>query len=200
LDATRYQSPILRSLDPDPQRGQIDTGMVGERFPELKTAHCVLRPITVSEAEPLHDVWSSPGVRRFLWDDEIIPIERTRTAIEKSQRMFEEYAFGLWGVWPTCSRNLIGFCGLWPFREPPELELLYGIAEPFWGQGYATEVAQAVMTYCFESLDMPVVRASTDTTNAASMRVLDKLGFACVRRATVSGLDTAFYELWRKAV
>jgi ribosomal-protein-alanine N-acetyltransferase len=45
------------------------------------------------------------------------------------------------------SVNLIGFCGLWPFREPPNLELLYGIAESLWGQGYATEVAHAVMTY-----------------------------------------------------
>jgi hypothetical protein len=62
--------------------------MVGERFPKLTTARCVLRPLTVGEAESLHDVWSSPGVRRFLWDDEIIPIERTRAAIEKSQRTF----------------------------------------------------------------------------------------------------------------
>ena len=42
--------------------------------------------------------------------------------------------------------------------------------------------------------NMPVVRASTDEANAASMRVLEKLGFACMRRITVGGLDTAFYE------
>jgi ribosomal-protein-alanine N-acetyltransferase len=83
---------------------------------------------------------------------------------------------------------------LWPFREPPNLELLYGIAESLWGQGYATEVAQAVMTYCFDSLHMPAVRASTDEANAASRRVLEKLGFACVRRVTLGGLSTAFYE------
>jgi ribosomal-protein-alanine N-acetyltransferase len=116
----------------------------------------VLRPITGEHAQQLHAVWSSPGVRRFLWDDEIITIERTRAAIEKSQRMFGEHAFGLWGVWPTASPNLIGFCGLWPFREPPNLELLYGIAESLWGQGYATEVAQAVMTYCKTSNLQPL--------------------------------------------
>jgi ribosomal-protein-alanine N-acetyltransferase len=166
---------------------------------ELTTARCVLRPITADHAEQLHALWTSPGVRRFLWDDEVIAIERTRAAIDTSQRMCGEQAFGLWGVWPTASRNLIGFSGLWPFREPPELELLYGIAESLWGQGYATEVAQAVMTYCFESLDMPVVRASTDWANTGSMRVLEKLGFARVRRVTVGGLDTAFYERPRSA-
>jgi ribosomal-protein-alanine N-acetyltransferase len=172
----------------------IETPMVGARLTELTTARCVLRPIAAGDAEQLHAVWTSPGVRRFLWDGEIIAIEQTRAAIEKSQRMFDGRASGLWGARPAASPDLIGFCGLWPFREPPDLELLYGIAEPFWGQGYATEVAQAMMTYCFESLDMPVIRASTDVANTASIRVLEKLGFAFVRRLTVGGLDTAFYE------
>jgi ribosomal-protein-alanine N-acetyltransferase len=169
--------------------------MVGERSTELTTQRCVLRPITADDAEQLHELWSSPGVRRFLWDDEIIPIARTRAAIEQSQRMFEEQAFGLWGAWSSASRNLIAFGGLWPFRDPPELELLYGVTDGHWGQGYAAETAQAVMTYCFDSLNMPVVRASTDVANTASVRVLEKLGFRCVRRSTVGCLPTVFYEM-----
>jgi RimJ/RimL family protein N-acetyltransferase len=98
------------------------------------------------------------------------------------------------GVWPSDTRILSGFCGLWPFRDPPELELVYGIAEDLWGKGYAIEVAQAVIDYCFDSLDMSVVRASTAVPNAASIRVLEKLGFEFVRRATSGGRDTVFYH------
>ncbi len=169
--------------------------MVGERLPKLTTPRCVLHPITLDDAEQLHELWSSPGVRRFLWDDEIIPLARTRAAIEQSQRMFEEQAFGLWGAWSSASPSLIGFGGLWPFRDPPDLELLYGVTERLWRQGYAAEVAQAVMMYCFDSLHMPVVRASTDAANTASVRVLEKLGFRSVRRSTIGGLRTVFYEL-----
>ena len=169
--------------------------MVGERSTELTTQRCVLRPITTDDAEPLHELWSSPGVRRFLWDDEVIPIARTRAAIEQSQRMFAAQAFGLWGAWSSASPGLIGFGGVWPFRDPPELELLYGVTERLWGRGYAAEVAQAVVTYCFDSLHMPVVRASTDVANTASVRVLEKLGFRFVRRSTVGGLPTVFYEM-----
>jgi ribosomal-protein-alanine N-acetyltransferase len=161
----------------------------------LTTTRCVLRPITPGDTARLHGLWSSPGVRRFLWDDEIIPIARTRAAIEQSQAMFTEQACGLWGVRPSASPNLIGFAGLWPFRDPPDLELLYGVTEQRWGQGYAAETAHAVMTHCFETLDMPVIRASTDVANTASVRVLEKLGFRCVRRSTVNGLDTVFYEI-----
>src|SRR5687767_15878208 len=100
----------------------IETRMAGAPSTELTTRRCVLRPITANDAEPLHELWSSPGVRRFLWDDEIIPIARTRAAVEHSQRMFEEHAYGLWGAWAPSSRDLIGFGGLWPFRDPPDLE------------------------------------------------------------------------------
>jgi ribosomal-protein-alanine N-acetyltransferase len=165
----------------------------------LVTKRCVLRPITAADAHQLHDLWSSAGVRRYLWDDEIIPIVRTRAAIAQSERMFREQGFGLWGVWPTHSPDLGGFGGLWPFRDPPELELLYGFAEHLWGRGYAMEVAQAVIAHGFESLDMASVQASTDAANAASIRVLEKLGFCQTKRDTVGGLDTLFYELRRRA-
>ena len=51
--------------------------------------------------------------------------------------------------------------------------------------------------HCFDTLGMPSVRASTDAANAASVRVLEKLGFSLPRRQTVAGLDTVFYELRR---
>lgn len=49
-----------------------------------------------------------------------------------------------------------GFAGIWPFRDPPEFELLYGVAEPLWGQGDAVEVSRAVLAYCYDTLDMSV--------------------------------------------
>jgi [ribosomal protein S5]-alanine N-acetyltransferase len=63
-----------------------------------------------------------------------------------------------------------------------------------WGRGYAVEGAQAVIQYCFHALELPVIAASTDVENAASVRVLEKLGFAQTRRETIDGLDTVFFE------
>jgi RimJ/RimL family protein N-acetyltransferase len=165
---------------------------------ELTTPRGVLRPIGADDEAELHALWSSPGIRRFLWDGEVIPVERTRAAIEQSQQMFRDQGVGLWGVRPTALPGLGGFAGLWFFRHPPELELLYGVAEPLWGNGYATEAARAVITYCFDVLDFPLVRASTDAANTPSIRVLEKLGFDFVRFRVVAGLDTKFYVLARR--
>jgi ribosomal-protein-alanine N-acetyltransferase len=136
-------------------------------------------------------------VRRFLWDDEVIPPARTAAIIDQSQQMFGERRCGLWGVWTHDSPDLVGFCGLWPFRNPPEIELLFGVAEQHWGRGHAVEIADAIVRYAFESLEMPVVHASTDAANVQSVRVLEKLGFAFGGRETIAGLDTVFYERQR---
>jgi [ribosomal protein S5]-alanine N-acetyltransferase len=171
-----------------------------EHRAELTTTRFVLRPVTEDDERLLHELWSSAGVRRFLWDGQIIPIARTRATLVQSQRLFGERHFGLWGAWSIeGSPTLAGFGGLWPFREPPELKLLYGVAEPLWGRGYATEIAKAIVEYCFDSLGMSVLRASTDVGNVASIRVLEKLGFSFVRRGAVGGLDTVFYELSRRS-
>jgi ribosomal-protein-alanine N-acetyltransferase len=162
----------------------------------LTTDRLSMRPLAREDAEALHDLWITPGVRRFLWDDEIIPFERTCSVIETSSRLFAEHGFGLWGA-RTADARLRGFAGFWHFRDPPERELLYGVAQEDWGRGYATELARAAIAYGFGRLQMPTIRASTDTGNVSSIRLLEKLGFHLVRRTTTDGLDTVFFELVR---
>lgn len=161
---------------------------------DLSTARCDLHPVTEADSAALHALWTSAGVRRYLWDDEIISRERTDDAIATSERLFETNDFGLWVVRERFDRTLAGFVGIWPFREAQEFELLFGIDERLWSHGYASEVGQAVLDYCFTTLKMPVVRASTDAENGASVRVLEKLGFTQTRRATINRLDTIFFE------
>jgi ribosomal-protein-alanine N-acetyltransferase len=53
----------------------------------------------------------------------------------------------------------------------------YCLDNAAWGHGYATEAAGALLRWAFDVLDLNRVQAETDTRNAASARVLGKLGF-----------------------
>ena len=166
----------------------------------LLTPRLALSPLRPNDAAELHELWTTPGVRRFLWDDEVIPAGQTEAVLERSCALFAERGLGLWGAWlcDASSRpSLAGFCGYWFFRDPPELELLYGVAEPFWGRGLATELANAMVRYAWDTLGFPIIHASTDVANVASTRVLEKAGFTLSRRTVVGGLDTVFYQLAR---
>lgn len=67
------------------------------------------------------------------------------------------------------------------------MEIGYGLNPGAWGRGYATEAVGALVTALLARPDVRRVTAQTATTNPASARVLEKLGFARVGTAWDEG-------------
>jgi len=70
---------------------------------------------------------------------------------------------------------LVGMCGLDPRQDG--VELGYWLGVPFWGRGYATEAARALIDYAFAELGHEVLQSGARVSNPASRRVLEKCGF-----------------------
>jgi RimJ/RimL family protein N-acetyltransferase len=71
---------------------------------------------------------------------------------------------------------IIGACGFGHVEnENPEIG--YWIGVRYWGKGYATEAARAVIDYAFGRSDCDALHSSARVTNPASRRVLEKCGF-----------------------
>ena len=78
----------------------------------------------------------------------------------------------------------IGWCSLTRWNPGyRSASLGYCFDDAAWGHGYASEAARALLQWAFDTLEMNRVQAETDTRNAASARVLEKLGF--VREGTL---------------
>jgi RimJ/RimL family protein N-acetyltransferase len=75
--------------------------------------------------------------------------------------------------------------------------LIYGIHPNLWGNGYATEAANAVLHYVLEELALPKIRADVDEPNISSVQVLEKLGMKRTGRAVVKGHPLLYFELYR---
>jgi RimJ/RimL family protein N-acetyltransferase len=71
---------------------------------------------------------------------------------------------------------LLGAIGLRIERDHERAELGYWIGVPYWGQGYATEAARAVMDFGFDELGLNRVYARHMGSNPASGRVMEKIG------------------------
>jgi [ribosomal protein S5]-alanine N-acetyltransferase len=164
---------------------------------ELTTERLVLRPLAAGDVDGLHALWTAAPVRRFLWDDRVVGLEETRAIADENDRLFRERRFGLWGVRERDGEDLVGVTGYWHFRTPPSLELLFAVAAPHWGRGIATEASRGALGYGFRALGFRAVVASTDVANAASIRVLEKLGMSLRGRETVDGRDIVLYEVTR---
>ena len=158
---------------------------------ELVTSRLRLRPCGIRDLESLHDLWTNDRVRHFLFDDRMITLDEARSFVEASEANFEERNFGLWLVFADAQPRLVGFAGFLLSDETPSL--IYGIHPDFWGQGYATEAARAVLHNALQ-LGLRKVRADVDEPNVLSIRVLEKLGMEHTGRAIVAGRTLLYFE------
>ena len=163
---------------------------------ELLTARLRLRPLQAEDADELHALWTAPALRHFLWDDHVLSLEQTRDQVMQSQYLFEQRGFGFWAAFDA-EQVLVGFCGYGFFRNDHELELLYGVHAAHWLRGYGREIAEAMVGYGFDLLHLSEIRASVDTPNRASQRVLERLGFL-LDAARSAGADKRHYRLPRE--
>jgi [ribosomal protein S5]-alanine N-acetyltransferase len=161
----------------------------------IVTARLTLRPLSTNDVDPVHALWVDPDVRRYLWDNVVIPRERVERMVHAMVAGAERNGRGMWLIHEGVADELCGFCGFLPRDEPDHAKLIYGLAPQAWGRGYATESALAVMEYGFTALKLPKIAAAADVPNSASARVLERLGMRFVRREVVHGVDLLFYEI-----
>ncbi|WP_148616005.1 GNAT family N-acetyltransferase [Nocardioides rubriscoriae] len=173
--------------------------------PTLPTARLRLRPFTDADAADLVALHSDATVLRYWdsppWRDPA----RAEVFLATCRRVAEEGSGIRLVVAHGSDGAFLGWCGVsgWnpDFRSA---RLTYCLRERAWGQGYATEAARALLAWAFDTLPLNRVQAEVDTRNAASARVLEKLGFAregtlredCVVDGVVS--DSWVYGLLRR--
>lgn len=76
-------------------------------------------------------------------------------------------------------RKLIGAVGYAPNADG-SLEIGYWIGRPWWGQGFATEAAAALVHYCFTDIGVARLTCCHFVDNLASARIIKKLRFRLI--------------------
>ena len=162
---------------------------------EMATERLMLVRFAREHVRFLHRLWTEPAVRRFLWDDRLIAEDEAAAVVESSLDSFRRHGFGMWLVVLEPGAVPIGFCGLRHFGDPPEdVEILYGLLPTHWGSGLATEAARAVLDVGFAA-GLPRVFAGADPPNAASIRVIERLGMHYVGTRVIDGREAAYYAV-----
>jgi ribosomal-protein-alanine N-acetyltransferase len=157
--------PTMAQPEPPPQ----------DRY-ALETRHLDLRALAPGDAPDLRRLCDEPAVRRHLFDGEPVPLVEARAMIRRSQSDFAAGGVGLFGLRRHGEERLIGMGGLFVVEGVGEPELVYAVHPSYWGRGLATEAARAVVAHALEAVGLRRVLVSADRPNAASARVIEKLG------------------------
>lgn len=146
--------------------------------PVLETARLVFHRFTREDIGLLAELHSDPEVQRFLggeWSPSM-----TRKTLERLVRDDEEVGYSKWKAYLR-DGTFVGRAGIQPFpREGPdrgrENELGYAFKKAFWGQGFATEAAIALVDWFFTNTAHDHLLAMTTVNNHTSKKVLQKIG------------------------
>lgn len=160
----------IKHSEPERIRGMRDQAQ------ELMTNRLVLRLLSPDHAEALLPIWSDLDVIRFTY---MRPVRDMAGCVTNIMVMIDAsgkredcgpYAICLGGA-------VIGMAGAVKIsRESSEHELYYHLGRPWWGSGYGTEAASAVVDEVFAMPLVHRVSAEVVAENIASIRVLEKTG------------------------
>ncbi len=176
---------------------------------ELKTERLTITPISDSDLDLVIDVFTDPEVMRFGGGP--MSEEDIRSTMPDWTRRGGDGCVGIWCISIRTSGEKLGTLALLPMPveehktdyslvvngQMPEgdIEIGYYLKRSAWGNGYASEAASRLVAEIFKGSQLAEIVATFDVGNAASRRVLEKVGFKNHGTARSYGTEGPNYRI-----
>ena len=143
----------------------------------LSTDRLFLRTWDVADLGLARSLWGDRDVMAFLGGP--LSDEKVLEKMRAEMVCLEQHGVQYWPAFEQESDEFIGCCGLrpWAYTPPDGYEIGFHVLKSKWGNGYALEAAQGVVTHAFDTLRLSVLRTGHHPENDKSKRILLKLGF-----------------------
>lgn len=164
----------------------------------------LLQPWESRDWEEIRPITQDPLVLRYVSEGKPWPDERIIEFVARQSRHFEKYGHCFWKIVLKANGRLGGFCGLQPFGDfaddrktvaHPCVEIGWWLASDLWGAGLATEAARAALADGFRRVGLARIVALALKENAASLRVMEKLGMHYEMDTTHHGYPVVQYAI-----
>jgi [ribosomal protein S5]-alanine N-acetyltransferase len=160
------------------------------------TPRLILRNWRESDVESFYALTSDPDVMRYIGPGETWDRALTEMVAGRRIRQGVERGYCLWAVELRESGEMIGQCGVQPLPDTDEIEIGWWLAKKHWGQGLATEAAQAALYYAMNNLGFKRIVAITQSPNRASSRIMERLGMHYEKTIERNGVENVlFYSI-----
>lgn len=141
----------------------------------IETERLVLRTFEKTDLMMMHTYCTNPNIGSNAgW--------KPHETLEDSKRILKEFMEGdeVWAIEEKENGKVIGSCGL--HRDHKRMNdrvrmLGYVLDEPYWGKGYMTEVAKALVAFGFTGMKLDLISVYHFSFNMRSKRVIEKCGF-----------------------
>jgi ribosomal-protein-alanine N-acetyltransferase len=148
---------------------------------KLETDRLILRELNNNDVEGMFLLDADKDVHKYLGAK---PVKNKTESLAKINFINAQYLSNGIGRWAVINKENSNFMGWAGFKLITEItnshinyyDLGYRFQKKYWGKGFATEVAIALVNYGFNVLKLKEIFAIADKNNLASIKVLEKAG------------------------
>lgn len=164
----------------------------------LETPRLRLRPLALDDAPFILGLLNEPSFIEHIGDKGARDLDGARRYLaEGPLAMYATHGLGLLLVESRATGEPLGMCGLLQRPTLPDPDLGYAFKPAHWGQGYALEACRAALAWARAERGLGRVLAIVSPGNAASIKVLRRLGMVEEgRRALTPGADEVLVFAW----
>ena len=147
---------------------------------QLETPRLILRSWQASDLMPFYEMNHDVEVMRYF--PSILSQAKSNELANLIQSYMDLQGWGFWALELKENAQFIGFTGLHAqpdqFQFSPCTEIGWRLKRSAWGQGFATEAAQACLAFGFNQLNLNDIVAFTAVQNTRSQAMMRRLGMS----------------------
>lgn len=169
-------------------------------LPTFETARLILKPRTIDDLESCMEMDIAPQVTEYIpgkWKGSCEHLTFLKERILKSYPT----GLGYWSIFPKENpTDFLGWIHLLPVQNDRKAtEIGWRLKYSAWGNGYATEAAQVIITHAFSIADFNRIVAYTHSANNRSIKMMNRLGLKYIADFIYNGkTPSLYYEIRRE--
>ena len=167
------------------------------RLMKIETDRLLIRPFVEADFDPFANMVADPDVMKYIADGKALPRHKAFYYMKECIMLEKTLGYSRYAVLLKDSATFIGFCGYKPYLDNNDLGWRY--AKEYWGKGYGTEAAMAVLKFGLEELKMEKIVCIAHPENIGSIRIMEKIGLVYKGKWELpSGVIVERYENGKK--
>ena len=154
----------------------------------ITTDNLILRPFQPSDFDTLAAILADAEVMQFVFSGKAYSRAEAEKFVGDNFLAYENGEIGLGVLCEKDGERIVGFTGIIDYHDAEEGAIEFGFVfeKSKHKKGYATEIGRELIKYALDELKYDRLYATVHPDNAASKRVMEKLGMKAIDRAGAS--------------
>ena len=153
--------------------------MLLNRLIKIDTERLLIRVVAPCDLPALLEINSKDEITRYVPYKTWVTTADSVAWLERMEKLQAAGGVVQMVIVERQSQQVIGACLLFAYDEASSrAEIGYVLGRPYWGQGLMIEAIDAVVKFGFEQLGLRRLEATVDPRNAASLKLIERLGFS----------------------